>query len=309
MGERAARGAFGATLAVAVAVCVAAACSSASSPHRAAATTAPAHSTAPAASAWFTAPFATKPNAARFGQDPSFTADGRVLSNEYDPTGVRQVYVSHLDGTSASCLTCGQPGPNGFPQERPQGDWVLFCSYRDHAVNLGSPCLGGYGSELYAMRPDGTHVTRLTAPGMPFETASATYDNYHPYWSPDGTQLVWTHEDFLPISARRRAVDHARRRLRRRRLGHARAARGHRGRSRRQHRLRDPRRGRPTGAASSTPRSRRPVTPRRGGSTRSCGSSSSTAAGPRPPTRSAVTSPTTAPPGTSRHCSRPTCAA
>ena len=65
-------------------------------------------------------------------------------------------------------------------------------------MNLGSPCLGGYGSELYAMRPNGTHVTRLTAPGMPFETASATYDNYHPYWSPTSTQLVWTHEDFLP---------------------------------------------------------------------------------------------------------------
>ena len=202
MRERRARGPFGAALAVAAGLCLAAACSSSSSSaHRSAPTAVPAGTAAPAASAWFSAPFSTKANAATFGQDPSFTADGRVLSNEYDPTGVRQVYVSHLDGTSASCLTCGQPGPNGFPQERPQGDWVLFCSYRDHAVNLGSPCLGGYGSELYAMRPDGTHVTRLTAPGMPFEKASATYDNYHPYWSPDGTQLVWTHEDFLPVAA------------------------------------------------------------------------------------------------------------
>jgi hypothetical protein len=186
-------------LGLVVTVCLAAACSSPSPATRGTATTF-APSGHGLASPWFSAPFTARANAATFGQDPSFTADGRVLSNEFDRTGVRQVYVSRLDGTHASCLTCGQPGPNGFPQERPQGDWILYCSYRDHPVNLGSPCLGGYGSELYAMRPDGTHVTRLTAPGMPFESAGTTYDNYHPYWSPDGTQLVWTHEDFLPIS-------------------------------------------------------------------------------------------------------------
>ena len=291
-------------------MCVAAACSSPSSTsHGAATTSAPAPSTAPAASAWFSAPFSTEPNAARFGQDPSFTPDGRVLSNEYDATGVRQVYVSHLDGTSASCLTCGQPGPNGFPQERPQGDWVLFCSYRDHAVNLGSPCLGGYGSELYAMRPDGTHVTRLTAPGDAVRDGERHLRQLPP--------LLVARRQTAGVDARglpadlegRRAVDDARGRLRRRRLGHARAARGDRGRSRRQHRLRDPGMG--------ARRERLPlhlvhVGRRPGGGVAQRGAvvpPARTAAGPRPPTRRAATSPTTAPRGTSRRSSHPTCAA
>jgi hypothetical protein len=51
------------------------------------------------------------------------------------------------------------------------------------------------------MRPDGTHVTRLTAPGQTFEPAGVTADNYHPYWSPDGTRLVWTHVAFNSLAA------------------------------------------------------------------------------------------------------------
>jgi hypothetical protein len=119
-----------------------------------------------------------------------------VLSNEPDPTGTGQVYVSHLDGTQRRCLTCGQPGPNGFPQERPQGDWILFCSWRDQPVTLGAPCLGGVGANLYVMRPDGSQVTALTS-----QPPGSVFDNYHPAWSPDGRQIVWTHVAFDPIAA------------------------------------------------------------------------------------------------------------
>lgn len=146
---------------------------------------------------YFLAPFTTRTNGFTFGQDPSWTPDGRVLSTEKDPAGVAQVFVSALDGAHPSCLTCGQPGPNGFAQERPQGDWILFCSWRGQTVTFGAPCLGGVGTDLYAMRPDGTHVTRLTAPGFATEAAGTPWDNYHPYWSPDGRQIAWTHLDFL----------------------------------------------------------------------------------------------------------------
>jgi len=149
-----------------------------------------------AAESYTTAPFAPTRNRATFGQDPTWTASGRVLSNEPDGAGVKQVFASDLDGGRRACLTCGQPGPNGFPEERPQGDWILFCSWRGTAVTYGSPCLGGFGSDLYLMRPDGTHVSRLTAPGASFQPRGRAFDNYHPAWSPDGTQVSWTHVSY-----------------------------------------------------------------------------------------------------------------
>jgi WD40-like Beta Propeller Repeat len=144
---------------------------------------------------YFSAPFSVRTNPFTFGQDPSWTPDGRVLSNEPDRAGTEQVYVSRLDGSRRSCLTCGQQGPNGFPQERPQGDWILFCSWRGQPVTLGAPCLGGVGTDLYAMRPDGSHVIPLTS-----EAPGTVFDNYHPAWSPDGRQVVWTHVAFDPIT-------------------------------------------------------------------------------------------------------------
>jgi Tol biopolymer transport system component len=153
--------------------------------------------TAGSANPFFTNRFRTTVNPYTFGQDPSWTADGRVLSNENDRSGVSQIYGSRLDGTDMSCLTCGQPGPNGFPQERPQGDWILFCSFRGQKITFGAPCLGGYGTDLYAMRPDGSHLTRLTGPDSSFESGGGVpYDNYHPYWSPDGKRLIWTHVEY-----------------------------------------------------------------------------------------------------------------
>ena len=120
----------------------------------------PATNSAPAAAnPFFNARFTANVNHFTFGQDPSWTADGRVLSNEDDPSGVSQIYVSRLDGTEMSCLTCGQPGSNGFPQERPQGDWILLCSFRGQQMTFGAPCLGGIGSDLYAMRPDAVAVS------------------------------------------------------------------------------------------------------------------------------------------------------
>jgi Tol biopolymer transport system component len=162
---------------------------------------APAGAASARPSPYFDAPFVMRPNAAAFGQDPSWTPDGRVLSNEPDTAGTGQVWVSTLGGADRHCLTCGQPGPNGFPQARPEGDWILFCSWRDAPVTFGAPCLGGIGSDLYVMRPDGTDVTRLTAPGPPDEPSGVAYDNYHPAWSPDGRRIVWTHVGYAPESA------------------------------------------------------------------------------------------------------------
>jgi WD40 repeat protein len=167
-------------------------------------------SAAPAAAAvpgpYFSAPFRAHANSYTFGQTPSWSRDGDVLSQEPDRTGILQVYRSALDGSSRHCVTCGgTPGPNGFAEERSQGDWLMFCSYGDQPEHFGSPCLGGYGGDLYVTRPNGTDVTRLTRKsdpndGVDYKTPNGVpYDNYHPYWSPDGHHIVWTRTEARPL--------------------------------------------------------------------------------------------------------------
>jgi hypothetical protein len=156
---------------------------------------------------YFSAQFQVQRNAHTFGQTPAFTRDGGVLSNERDAAGIEQVYLSQLSGAHMRCLTCGRlPGPSGFPAERPQGDWILFCSMGAQPGHYGAPCLGGYGSDIYVMHRDGTHVTRLTASSDPESGASydhpggVPYDNYHAYFSPDGRHLVWTRTEAYPLA-------------------------------------------------------------------------------------------------------------
>ncbi len=156
---------------------------------------------------YFSAHFSVTQNSYTFGQDPAWTNRGDVLSQELDRSGILQVYRSKLNGSARHCVTCGKTrGPNGFAAERPQGGWILFCSYGAQPEHLGMPCLGGYGGDLYAMRSDGADVTRLTRRNDPNDGAvysdkvGTPYDNYHPYWSPDGRQIVWTRQEAYPLS-------------------------------------------------------------------------------------------------------------
>lgn len=157
---------------------------------------------------YFSAPFQVHANSYTFGQTPTWTDNGEILSQELDRSGILQVYRSRLNGADRRCLTCGKtPGPNGFAAEQPHGGWILFCSYGDQPEHYGMPCLGGYGGDLYAMRTNGTDVTRLTRASDPdagavySDTHGVPYDNYHPYWSPDGRQIVWTRQEAYPLSS------------------------------------------------------------------------------------------------------------
>jgi hypothetical protein len=156
---------------------------------------------------YFAAPFSVHVNSHTFGQAPSWTRGGEVLSQELDRTGILQAWRSKLDGSARTCVTCGRTrGPNGFAAQRRQGDWILFCSYGDQPEHFGMPCLGGYGGDLYAIRSDGTDVTRLTARSDPnggvvySNTRGVPYDNYHPYFSPNGRHIVWTRQEAYPLS-------------------------------------------------------------------------------------------------------------
>jgi Tol biopolymer transport system component len=108
--------------------------------------------------------------------------------------------MANFDGTAVHCLTCSGPqsqnsNVNGVPAVRPQGDWILFHSWRGHYFTIGSPGYGGLGSDLWVMRPDGSHQTQITdvQPPSAGPGNGDGYDDYHAYWSPDGKHLVYAH--------------------------------------------------------------------------------------------------------------------
>src|SRR5579875_3303235 len=73
---------------------------------------------------YFSAQFVTTRLPFGFGQDASWATDGEVLSAQNDAAGITQIYRARDDGSRQVCLTCRTvAGPNGFPQERPPGDW------------------------------------------------------------------------------------------------------------------------------------------------------------------------------------------
>jgi Tol biopolymer transport system component len=152
---------------------------------------APASAAAADSNPYATAPFTVTTYPFTFGQDPVFMPDGRVVVGEDFKQGDgTQIYLHNFDGSHVKCLTCQLPSPNNVPIVRPQGDWILFHSWMGHHIVLGSPGYGGIGSALFAMRPDGSQVTRLTGTD-PAHGAGEGEDAYHAYWSPDGRQVEW----------------------------------------------------------------------------------------------------------------------
>ncbi len=114
----------------------------------------------------------------------SFSPDGSKIAIPLLVKGKSQIVLLGADGKGRKCVSCGQPGNNDGVRWRPAtGDALLFVSDRDHPYAIGSEG-GGLGQELYAMRPDGSQVTRLTQ-------SHAWATNYHANWSPDGKRIVW----------------------------------------------------------------------------------------------------------------------
>jgi Tol biopolymer transport system component len=118
----------------------------------------------------------------------SLSPDGNHIAFPEQESGGMppQVHVAALDGSGDMCLTCSlQPvGWNDGARFRPNHpDTILFVSTRDHPHSIGGDG-GGIGQELYAMRADGSSVTRLT-------TSDGFATNYHANFSHDGNHVVW----------------------------------------------------------------------------------------------------------------------
>jgi Tol biopolymer transport system component len=163
---------------------------------------------APAAQAlksYWAAPFAEASHTPAFGQAPVFVphTDPQlvVFGKDYKTGDKNQVYIQRYDGQGpATCLTCSGPGAetdnvNGVPVVSPDGRWIIFHSWRGHELTIGSPGYGGMGSALWAMHIDGSAQTQLTDAQPP--TAGPGngegIDDYHAYWSPDGTHIEYAH--------------------------------------------------------------------------------------------------------------------
>ena len=145
------------------------------------------------ASRYSNARYTLRTHSYAFGQAPVFMPDGRVVFGKdfRDGKGM-QVYITRKDGSRRRCLTCDMPAPNNVPAVRPQGDWILFHSWKGHHLTIGSPGYGGMGSELWAMRPDGSHKVQLTGTDAAHGSGEGE-DDYHAYWSPDGKRIVYAH--------------------------------------------------------------------------------------------------------------------
>jgi Tol biopolymer transport system component len=102
---------------------------------------------------------------------PSWSPDGSTLAYVSEADGNPDIWVVDLDGSNAINLT-QEESKDHSPAWSPDGAWIAFASLRDSRY-----------WELYAMRPDGSDVQRLTW----WEDAS----DLSPSWSPDGTRLAF----------------------------------------------------------------------------------------------------------------------
>jgi WD40-like Beta Propeller Repeat len=155
--------------------------------------------------AYFTAPFSETTHTPAFGQAPVFVPHTNpqlvVFGQDYKTGDKNQVYIERFDGQGPiTCLTCTGPGSstgnvNGVPAVSPDGNWIIFHSWRGHYLTIGSPGYGGMGSALWAMRIDGSDQTQLTdvQPPSAGPFNGEGIDDYHAYWAPDGTHIEYAH--------------------------------------------------------------------------------------------------------------------
>lgn len=108
----------------------------------------------------------TQPGAELF---PSFSPDGKWVVYAADVSGVRQIYLQSVPGTSAFPLTTDPQSDGDEPAFSPDGETIAYRSSRD-------------GGGIWIMSRTGESPRRITRAG------------FRPTWSPDGTELAYTTE-------------------------------------------------------------------------------------------------------------------
>lgn len=131
----------------------------------------------------------------------SWHPDQNVIAFDRAGTdGYLDIYVIHLDGTGATCLTNTDPRlshHNGNPSWHPSGRYLVFQSQNpdleietpidmspDMEKFITSPGIGIHNN-LWIMTSDGTQRWQMTH-------VEKNHGALHPHFSPDGTALLWT---------------------------------------------------------------------------------------------------------------------
>jgi TolB protein len=104
------------------------------------------------------------------GEYPSWSPDGARIAFNSNLTGDHVMYIAQADGSKVVDLS--RAGEGWQVDWSPDGRSILFTSHRDHPDNY---------TDIYAMRPDGSALRRLTHDSA-----------YTPAWSPDGDHIVFS---------------------------------------------------------------------------------------------------------------------
>ena len=110
------------------------------------------------------------------GKQMAFTSNRNATSDESNRS---DVYVTNSDGSGEVRRITDRPGDEGGLAWSPDGSELLYSSSADTSA-FPNP---GRDSEIYAMRPDGSGVRRLT---------DNTAHDSSPDWAPDGTEVVFS---------------------------------------------------------------------------------------------------------------------
>ena len=107
----------------------------------------------------------------RIARYPSLAPDGSFFVYSAAQDTGRAIYLQRFGGQRALLLTGGGGVTNIRPSISPDGEWIVFQSSRD-------------GGGIYVMAATGENVRRVHDGG------------HHPAWSPDGTRIVASTDDW-----------------------------------------------------------------------------------------------------------------